>query len=204
MTHQPVFLGFHRRHPEVAVGLLLDLLDGLTGLTRKNFVEAVAHLDNFLGFDADVGCLAAHPAAGLVEQKAGIGQTVAVSHRRGNEDQCPGAGDPAGADNFDFRLHEANHIVNGIAGFDVTALGIDKQLDVFIGLKKKQKVLLADLFGDFLINLAANHQGAAFEKTVEAVFLFAVFLAVVVGIKIGHHKGISPDFAGALIGARNI
>src|ERR1019366_3413063 len=56
LADQPVFLGRVGIEPEIPQRIVLDPLDGLSGLTRKDPVQPLAHPDDFARFDRDVGC----------------------------------------------------------------------------------------------------------------------------------------------------
>jgi hypothetical protein len=72
--------------------------------------------------DLDVRSGAAEAAAGLVQQKPGVGQADAVLALRGTEDQGSGAGHPAAANRVHLGLDETDRVVDGVARLDVAAL----------------------------------------------------------------------------------
>ena len=79
LVDEPVLEGLFGAHPEVAVAVLLDLVEGLTGLEGDQAIEPFAQLQDFLGGDPDVRCLAARAARRLVQQEARIGQRVKIT-----------------------------------------------------------------------------------------------------------------------------
>ena len=76
-VHQAVVAGLDGGHVQIAVGVLLDALDGLAGVVAEDLVQIGAQAQNLLGLDGDVGGLAARAAEGLVQMDGGVGQGVA-------------------------------------------------------------------------------------------------------------------------------
>src|SRR3954452_21871669 len=64
-VHEAVGLSLLRREPAVAVGLLLDPLDELTGVPRDQGLHVVLGVDHLLGLDGDIGRRAADAAVRL-------------------------------------------------------------------------------------------------------------------------------------------
>ena len=115
--------GFFRAHPEITVGVFLDLFQRLAGRSRKDLVQTLTHLDDLAGLDLDIGRLAADAAARFVQQEARIGQGVAIFLLRRRIDQSPGAGTPAGAENFHRRADKLEELANALrTTFDVDVL----------------------------------------------------------------------------------
>src|SRR4051794_28773592 len=54
VVDEPVRLGLDRRHEVVALGVVLDLLDGLAGVLRVERVDRVARLQDLTRADLDV------------------------------------------------------------------------------------------------------------------------------------------------------
>src|SRR3954469_6985554 len=57
-VHQAVLLGLVGRHDLVAVDVLADLVDRLTGVARDHLLELRAHAEDLTGLDLDVRALA--------------------------------------------------------------------------------------------------------------------------------------------------
>src|SRR5689334_1741120 len=53
LVDHPVLLGFRRRHDEVAIGVLADLLLFLAGVVREQAVEGLTHAHDLLRLDLD-------------------------------------------------------------------------------------------------------------------------------------------------------
>ena len=164
LPHQTVFLRLAGVHPEVAVGVPLDLLQRLAGLPGKGLVQAAAHLEDLFGLNGQILRRAHDPAQRLVQQVAGVGQRVAVLLRRRGVNQGPRAGHPAGADHLDGRLDEADHVENRVPRFHMPALRVDDDLDVIIRNTGQEQQLLGDLFGQAHVDLAEDQNGAGFEQ----------------------------------------
>jgi hypothetical protein len=111
------------------VGVIDDPLQRLTGLVGEDLVQAAAHLEDLLGLDLHVGRGAPGAAGGLVQEEAGVGEGVAPLLRHRHVDQRAGAGHPAGAHHPDGGGDEADHVVDGVAGLHVPALGVDEDGD---------------------------------------------------------------------------
>src|SRR3546814_19991878 len=63
----------------------------------------------------------------------------AIFRLGGRIDQRTGAGDPAGADDLHFRLHELDHVVDRVAGFDVADMAIDIDRDRRVGIRSAER-----------------------------------------------------------------
>src|SRR5512145_3006350 len=73
LADQAVLLGGLGGHPEIALGILLDLLQRLAGLLGDDAVQTGTHLENLFGLDLEIGGAAAGAAGRLMEQEAGVG-----------------------------------------------------------------------------------------------------------------------------------
>src|SRR6478609_4058047 len=72
-AHQSVAKRRLGAQPEVPVGILLDPLERLAGLTREDPVQPIAHTQDLSRLDVDVACRPPGAARGLVQQEAGVG-----------------------------------------------------------------------------------------------------------------------------------
>src|SRR5262249_31808145 len=68
VVDQAVGLGLFRCQEVIALGVLLDTLDGLTGVPGQYPVQQLARPQDLSGVDLDVGGLALHPAPWLVNE----------------------------------------------------------------------------------------------------------------------------------------
>src|SRR5205807_4420950 len=76
LVDDAVVLGFVRAHEEVALGVVVDDLDGLAGVVGEDLIEAPADAQDLLSVDLDVGRLAAETRRGLMDEHARVGQAV--------------------------------------------------------------------------------------------------------------------------------
>ena len=81
--------GVDRAHDEVAVGVLLDPLDRLTGVERKDLVEQLAHAGDLTRLDLDVDRLTRRATVRLVDQHAGVREDEALARRARCEQHAP-------------------------------------------------------------------------------------------------------------------
>src|SRR5256885_14265842 len=86
-SDQAVASRFFGGQPEVARGVLLDPLEGLSGLLRELAVQPVAHLENLTCLDLDIAGGPAGAACRLVQQEARVREAVAVFARHRDVDQ---------------------------------------------------------------------------------------------------------------------
>jgi hypothetical protein len=89
----------------------------------------------------------------------------AILAGNGQVDVSAGARHPAGPHHLHPRFHEANHVVEGIAGLHVTALGVDEDGDVVIAVRGQGEKLGGDLLGELRGDLPHDQEGAGVEKT---------------------------------------
>src|SRR5690349_4903950 len=105
LADEAVLLGFIGGEPEVAVGVLGDLLHRLAAaLFADDLVVPLAQLHDLLGVDLDVAGRAVGHRGGLVEQEAGVGQREAPLLGGGEVDHDGGAGAEPVDDGPDGRL----------------------------------------------------------------------------------------------------
>src|SRR3974377_1408081 len=119
LIDHPVFLDLFRVHDLVALNILFDARDGLTGMLRKNAIDRGAHAKNFFGMKIDVGSLtaeAAHP--GLVDEDAGIRQGEALFGSTASEKNRSDRRGLANARGDHIGLDELHGVVNGEARGD--------------------------------------------------------------------------------------
>jgi hypothetical protein len=100
----------------------------------------------------------------------------AVRRRHGGVDERARAGDPAGAEDFDLRLHETEHVEDGVARLDVASLRIDNDLDVVVVDRGEKDEFLGNLARDLLADLAEDHDGAGLEEFLLDLALGLLFL----------------------------
>src|SRR5947208_14314880 len=74
LVDEAVVPGLVGAHDEVPVGVLADLLHGLTGVVGEDAIEQLPQPHDLLRLDLDVGRLSAGAAVGLVQEDAGVRQ----------------------------------------------------------------------------------------------------------------------------------
>ena len=73
-----------------------------------------------------------------------------------------GRGNPTGADHLHARAGEADHVVDGVAAFDMAAGRIDHHADVAVALGRQRQELGRDALGHLHVDFAENQHGARF------------------------------------------
>src|SRR5207244_3987201 len=120
-SDQAVASRFFGGQPEVAPGVLLDPLEGLSGLLRELAVQPVAHLENLTCLDLDIAGGPAGAACRLVQQEARVREAVAVFARHRDVDQGRDARHPARADHAHPWAQKAHEVVNRVPRLHVAA-----------------------------------------------------------------------------------
>jgi hypothetical protein len=159
-------------HPVVPVGVLDHFLERLAGLAGDDLVDALAHLDDLARLDVDVGGRPAHAPHRLVQQEARVRQADPVLSLAGKEDQRPGAGNPAGADDADRHevAHEADHVVDRVPALDMAAGRVDEHVDRALALAGQREQAAGDVAGDLVVDRAEDqHLALAEEPALELV-----------------------------------
>ena len=118
-----------------------------------------------------------------MQQETGIGQTQAVLLLGGGKNQRTGAGHPAGTDDLHVRLHKADHVKDGIPGFHMPTLGINKNSDRILGFRRQYQQFAADILRHFLGDAAVDQDGAGFEQLFIQSFGLVFFFLFLRGIK---------------------
>src|SRR2546429_4379050 len=130
LPDQPIATRLLGREPEVAARVFLDALERLPSLLCEDAVQPIAHLEDLARLDLDVARRATRPARRLVEQKARVGEAVAVFARHGHVNQGRDARDPPGAHHPHAGTQEPHQVMARIALFPVPVLGVEEPLDV--------------------------------------------------------------------------
>src|SRR5512135_3546253 len=87
LVHQAIGHRLVRRHEIVAVRIARDGLHALPGVQRQHLVQPTAQVQDFLGMDFDVRCLALKTAHGLMDHDARIGQAETLALRARGEQE---------------------------------------------------------------------------------------------------------------------
>ena len=106
-----------------------------------DLVEAVAHLEDLLGLDGDVGGLPLRATRGLVDHDLGVGQDAPLAGCFGREEERAHGGGLADAERGDGAADVLHGVVDGEARGDDPAGGIDVEVDGLggvLGLEEEQ------------------------------------------------------------------
>src|SRR5262245_3314431 len=167
LPDDPVLERFLGRHPVVAVGVLRHALQRLAGGLGDRAVQPLARLQDLLGLAADLGGLPAHAAERLVDHETRVGQAEAVLLRRREIDVRARARHPARAHHAHAGLHEADHVVDGVARLDVAAFRVDEDGDRVVAFGREREEVCGDLLRELRVDLAVDQDGARPEQALE-------------------------------------
>ena len=116
----------------VAVGSLLDLLDGTAGILGKNPVEGITGAEDVIGRDLDIRGLTLRTAEGLVDHDLAVrqGDTLALG-TCGKQERTHG-GSHTDADGGHVTLNEVHGVINGQTCGNRSAGAVDIKVDILI------------------------------------------------------------------------
>ncbi len=121
-----------------------------------------------LGLDRDVGRLAAQTGERLVHHDAGVRQGVALAGGAGGEQELAHRGGETEAHRGDVAADELHRVVDRHAGGDRTTGAVDVEPDVLARVLALQvQQLRADLVGDVVVDVGAQHDHPVLEQAVE-------------------------------------
>src|SRR5699024_8117855 len=161
VVDEAVFEGFGGGEPAVAVGVLFDAFEGLAGVLGDEAGHFLLGLGELFGLDGDVGRGAADAGGRLVHHDAGVRQGVALAGGAGGQQELAHGGREAHAVGGDVAGHELHGVVDGHAGGDGAARGVDVERDVSRGVfGREEEHLRAELVGDLVVDLVAEEQDA--------------------------------------------
>ena len=143
-----------------------NALERLAGLFRDRLIDAFARLDDLARLNRDVGGVAAEPAGRLVNQEARVGQRVAVLFRRRQIDVRGNRTDPTGADRAHHGLDEADDVVNGVAGLDVSARRTDEDRDRRVAFERQRQQFFGGALCNLFVDLAEDRHRAVLQQRV--------------------------------------
>src|SRR5262249_10567384 len=102
-----------RSHDVVAIRILLDARERLAGVVRQNFIEALAHAQDFLRMDVDVARLARDPRhPGLMDEDPRVRQRETFPFGTRCEQHGRHRRSLTDAVRLDVRLDELHRVVN--------------------------------------------------------------------------------------------
>src|SRR5688500_14646663 len=124
----PVFLPLVGRHDVVALGVFLDPLERLPGVVHQDFIQALAHAQNFAGMNVDIGRLSRQPLhQRLMNDDARIGQRKPLALGAGRQQHRRHRRRLADADGLHVRLDELHRVVDRQPRGDRPAWTVDVQ-----------------------------------------------------------------------------
>src|SRR5262245_52565411 len=131
----PVILPLVRRHDVITLSVFLNALKSLPRVVHQDFVEPLAHAQNFPGMNIDVSRLSRQPLhQRLVDDDAGVGQREALALGAGGEQHGGHRRGLADADRLDVRLDELHRVVDREPGGNRSTRAVDVQHDVLVGI----------------------------------------------------------------------
>ncbi|MNH90164.1 hypothetical protein D3C73_426980 [compost metagenome] len=115
-----------------------------------------------------------------MDEEARVRQRDTAFLRRGCIDQRARGSHPASSDNPDLRLDELDHVMDGIARFDVAAGGVHIDANIFVAGCGERNELRVDLLRQFLGNRTVDEDRARLEKIRLCFLAERQFLGLVV------------------------
>src|SRR5205085_3379688 len=131
-VNQAVLFRLHRRHDAVALDVALDHLEGLARVLGQYVRGQLAHAYDLFGLDAYVCGLPFRAARRLMDEDARVGQREAFAFRACGQQERSHRGALANADGRHVGADELYRVVDGHAGRDRAAGGIDVEVDVLL------------------------------------------------------------------------
>src|SRR5437764_2433508 len=165
LVDDAVLLGLLSRHDEVAVGVVLHLLDGLAGVLGEQLVQELAVPQDLLGLDLDVDGLALRAAVGLVDEHPRVRQREALAARAGRQQHRRRRRGLAHHDGRDVAPDELHRVVDGEQRRDVAARRVDVEVDVLVGiLRLEVQELRHDQVGHLVLDRRPQEDDALLEQ----------------------------------------
>src|ERR1700686_375853 len=165
LVDEAVVLRLLGAHEEVAIGVVVDDLDGLATVMREAFVEATVNAEDLLRVDLNVGRLAAESTRRLMDEHSGVRKTETHARRAAGEQDGRHRGGDAHADGADARLDVLHGVVDGEPGIHRTPRRVDVQPDVLLGiLAGEEEQLRHDDVGDLVVDGRPDEDDSVFEQ----------------------------------------
>ena len=172
-------LGFLGGHPEVAVAVGEDALEGLAGVLGDDAEELRAGFLDFPGRDEDVAGLALGAAQRLMDQHAGMRQGRALAFRAGAQQDGAHGRRHAGAHGGHVRLDNLHRVIDGETRRNLAAGGVQVHRDVRARVRGGQEQELGhDDVGHVIVDGNAQEDDAVHHQAAEHVHLGDVQLAL--------------------------
>ena len=157
LVDQAVGAGFLGRHEAVAIGILLQPLEGLPRVLLIDLVELLFHADEFFRVDQDFGGGSFHARQGLMDHDAAVRQGVALALGAGGEQQRAHAGALADAVGRDVAGDPLHGVVNRQPGGHAAAGAVDVEMNIGLGILMGQDDHLGDdQVGDRVVDRGAQ------------------------------------------------
>mmetsp|Transcript_1781 Transcript_1781/g.3399 ORF Transcript_1781/g.3399 Transcript_1781/m.3399 type:complete len:325 (+) Transcript_1781:136-1110(+) len=192
LINNPIIHRLLRRHEKIPIAIGLDLLLRLIAIIGNISIQHLPDEQNLLRLNLDIGRLPLRPSERLMNHDPGIGKRPPLprssrpqekrSHRRGH----------AEADRGDIAGDVLHGVVDGHAGADRSAGGVDVEGDVLGGILVREVEELGDEdVGDFVVDALTEEDDPVLEEAGEDVFLGGAI------VDYGHADGAA---AGLLVG----
>ena len=131
----------------------------------ENFVQVGLGLENAFRVDFDIRCLALESAENLVDHDFRIREDESLTFGSAGEEDGAHGGGHADTDRRDSRFDQLHRVVDGEAGCDRAAGGIDVEFDVLLFVLAFQEEKLGDdNVGDVVVDFRAEHDDAVLEE----------------------------------------
>ncbi len=170
LVENAVFLGVFGVHPEISLGVFLDLFDILARMVGKDRVETLAQPENLLSLDLDVGGLSLGAANGLMHVDRGVGQGIALALGAGGQQHRAKRGGHTHGDRADRVADHLHRVVDCQARVDLAARRVDIHLDRGLAVFFVQVQQLGhDDVGNLIVNRGAHKDDPVFEQQRENI-----------------------------------
>ena len=165
LVDQTVLQGLLGGHEVVAVGIPLDLLNGLTGVLGQDLVEHITGAEDEIGADLNVGGLTLGTAQGLVDHDLAVGQGDPLALGTGGEQEGTHRGGHTDADGGHVALDEVHGVVDGHACGDRAAGAVDIEGNILVGILRLQEEELGNhQRGGCVVDLIRQENDAVVEQ----------------------------------------
>mmetsp|Transcript_10087 Transcript_10087/g.20763 ORF Transcript_10087/g.20763 Transcript_10087/m.20763 type:complete len:265 (-) Transcript_10087:122-916(-) len=209
LINNPIIHRLLRRHEKIPIAIGLDLLLRLIAIIGNISIQHLPDEQNLLRLNLDIGRLPLRPSERLMNHDPGIGKRPPLPRSSRPEEECPHRRRHSETDGLDVAGDELHGIVNGEAGADGAAGGVDVEGNVLFGVFVGEVEELGDEdVGDFVVDVGAEEEDAVFEKAGDHVELARAAVdggegwdafgfrggggwGVGVGL-LGHHVGAAP------------
>ena len=160
-----VVLGLLGGHVVVALGILLDTINRLPRMARKNLVGDLLDSHDLSRLDLDVSGLTGRTAGRLVDHDARIRKGIAFAFRAGGQEHRCHAGRKTYTHRGNLRLHVLHRIVYRKPARHRPARAVDVKVDVLVRVLTLEKQHLRnDQIRHAIVDWAPDEDDPVFEK----------------------------------------